>query len=389
MAVVLGSSATAWGQATVREEPTAQQPTSAIRAAARDRRSISLSNESMGEGGGAVDVPEFHTVERGDTLWDITGYYFQNPWRWPAVWGLNPQITNPHWIFPGDQVRLLPSGFVTPTAAPSQNLSSGAPSSLNAPRRSVAPQTVFLREQGWIDESQREAAGTIVGSPDDQLLLSEGDQAYVDFANRTPHVGEQYTIFQEGQRTRDGDRVTGTLVRVLGTATVEHWDPHQHVATARITESLDGIERGERVAAIPRRIDVVPPQTNSVELRGHIVATVQPRELVGQHMVVFIDRGESDHVQVGNRFFVVRRGDALQATLHTPGQHVPGSGIDRDGDGNVDNPPGHVRPADELPEEVVGEVLVLEVRPHSATGLVTSSVVETEVGDQLEMRRGY
>jgi nucleoid-associated protein YgaU len=108
MVVVLGTSASASAQMTVGEEqPGPHGPQSAIRSAAREHRSISIDQDTP-ESGPTVETPEFHTVERGDTLWDITGSYFQNPWRWPRVWGLNPQITNPHWIFPGDQVRLLP-----------------------------------------------------------------------------------------------------------------------------------------------------------------------------------------------------------------------------------------------------------------------------------------
>ena len=51
-------------------------------------------------------VPESHSVRRGDTLWDISGRYYTNPYAWPQVWALNPQLQNPHWIYPGDRIRL-------------------------------------------------------------------------------------------------------------------------------------------------------------------------------------------------------------------------------------------------------------------------------------------
>src|SRR4029079_15071594 len=53
--------------------------------------------------GGAMRVPGVHTVKRGDTLWDLSGHYYGNTWGWPKVWSYNPQISNPHWIYPGDQ----------------------------------------------------------------------------------------------------------------------------------------------------------------------------------------------------------------------------------------------------------------------------------------------
>lgn len=393
LAAVFTVSASASAQMTVSDEPIrpsgdAPRPGSSIRSAAREGRSISLDQDNSDTG--SVEVPEFHTVVRGDTLWDITGSYFQNPWRWPRVWGMNPQITNPHWIFPGDQVRLLAPIDRPARATQHITASSGSPDSLNLPASRVPAQTVFLREQGWLDTQTAESAGTVVGSPEDQMLLAEGDQAYVEFRNRTPRVGEQYTIYQEGQnaaRGRGRDSSAGHVVRVLGSATVESWDRDRHIATVRLTESLDGIERGERVAAIPRHLQVVPPARNAVDLQANIVATVHPRELVGQNMVVFIDRGSDDHVAPGNRLFVVRRGDAWRSSLHSPSS--AGTGLDRDGDGNVDEPPGNTRSNDSLPQEIVGEVLVVEVRAHSATAMVTSAILEVEVGDRLEMRRGY
>ena len=57
-------------------------------------------------GSGQRVVPEIYTVRRGDTLWDITGRYYGNPWYWPRVWSYNPEVTNPHWIYPLDRLRL-------------------------------------------------------------------------------------------------------------------------------------------------------------------------------------------------------------------------------------------------------------------------------------------
>jgi hypothetical protein len=334
-------------------------------------------------------MPEFHTVQRGDTLWDITGYYFENPWRWPAVWGRNPQITNPHWIFPGDQVRLLEHSEVRAAAptVPSQRIS-GRPGSITVQPR-VPRGTVFLREEAWASIEDINASGTIYGAPEDNMMLAEGDQVYLRFDRRAPNVGEAYTIYQSGQATTGSDRDAGRVVRVLGTAVVDAWDRERHIATARITESIEPIERGERVAIVQRQFEPVTPLTNDRDLAGHVVATPQPRTIVGGQYVVIVDRGEQDGVHLGNRFFLTRRGDPWNDSTHGQGRVIRMT-IDRDGDGQPDAPPTNPDPsASELPVEVIGELLVVATHPRTSVCLVTGVSNELEIGQPVVMRRGY
>jgi nucleoid-associated protein YgaU len=58
---------------------------------------------------GSRDVaPENYVIQRGDTLWDLSGKFLESPWYWPKLWSYNPQIENPHWIYPGNPLRLSP-----------------------------------------------------------------------------------------------------------------------------------------------------------------------------------------------------------------------------------------------------------------------------------------
>ncbi len=350
-----------------------------LQQAARDRRAISLSNDANGR----VDIPEFHDVSRGDTLWDITNYYWGSPWQWPALWGLNPQITNPHWIFPGDHVRLLREGNRPRTVVP-------APGGLRTLTRSVTPDTVFNMNQGYLDPQEAENSGTLVGSPDDHLLLTAGNEAYVEFPRRTPNVGDEFSIYQDAQ-DGDGDRSTGRVVRILGTVDVTRWDERRRLATVRIVEALDVIERGEHVGVMPRTVRIVPPVASTVDLEGRIAATLRPQRIVGQNQIVFIDRGSNDRVAVGNRFLVVRRGDGWRNSLGAMSENSAAQiGMDRDGDGRPDSPPGAGQnPVERMPDVVVGEAIVVESRRQTCTALLTSSTSELAVGDRVVLRRGY
>jgi hypothetical protein len=72
------------------------------------------SGTAADEGRGAVPPPDTYTVRPGDTLWDLSGRFLNNPWYWPKIWSYNPDITNPHWIYPGNVLKFYPGAEEAP-----------------------------------------------------------------------------------------------------------------------------------------------------------------------------------------------------------------------------------------------------------------------------------
>src|SRR5688572_1967617 len=86
------------------------------------------------EAGGTPQVSETHLVQGGDTLWDLCSKYLNSPWYWPKIWSYNPQITNPHWIYPGNELRFYPSDENLPTpVAVSQSMTLGEDATPDGP----------------------------------------------------------------------------------------------------------------------------------------------------------------------------------------------------------------------------------------------------------------
>ncbi len=316
-------------------------------------------------------IPERYTVRRGDTLWDVTGRFYGNPWEWPRVWSYNPEITNPHWIYPLDQLRLLPPGGepVIEEARPGVSVSRVS--------RRTAPGTVYLRQEGYLDREALAQSGVIAGSPEDHMLLAPYDSVYVEFDEGAhPEPRAEYTVYREipSQERQAGEE--GTLVRIFGTVRIESYDPQRRTARATIIEALDPIERGFRVAPMPRVFDLVPPQPADRDLETRVVATLRPRELLGEQQIVFLPVGREQGLRLGNRFFVIRAGDVWRENLPSS----PGTvGATEEG----------VPLPEQLPAEIVAEGRVVHVRPSSATLMITRSVREVRIGDRAEMRRGY
>jgi hypothetical protein len=317
----------------------------------------------VGEPGPKEGIPETHVVRKGDTLWEISAYYFRNAWDWPKLWSYNPSITNPHWIYPGDLVRLRPEQEeVTPVVAPPE----AAPTAKKkAPLRSSG---IFLRQTGFVEPQELKVAGTIVGSKEEKIMLGTLDEAYVSFKSERPfHVGERYTIYQPMNEVRHPTtgKKLGQIVQIFGEAEVR-LVTKGNIARCAIVDSTDPIERGFRVGPLRRQFKVVEPKALHDDFEGQVVAILRPSEMISADEIVFLDRGQKDGVEVGNRFFVTRRGDGYLPLLSR---------------GPIDDK--------RYPRENIAEVLVVDLRDRLATGLVLKSVKETRVGDRVEGRRGY
>jgi hypothetical protein len=330
------------------------------------------------------EVPDTHLVRRGDTLWGLCDFYFQNPYQWPRLWSYNPQIKNPHWIYPGDQVRM--------TSAADAGGAGGGKSPVDANkmslvdrRRQVPTGTVFLRDQGWIHDDSDEKWGSLTGSSQDKMFLSDLDEVYLTLEpGHDLKLGQELSVFRPRQT-----EVAGQIVQILGTVRVDQYDPHDHLARARIVESLDTIERGASVGPIDRKFEIVAPRRNDADVQAHVLASLHPNELFGQNQVVFIDKGAAAGLKPGNRLFVVRRGDAWRQSLVTPGAGYRVSADDERPMPPMEMTPGPHRDEDKYPDEVVAELRVLAVKKATAACLVAQSRHEIEVNDVAVAQKGY
>lgn len=310
-------------------------------------------------------VPEVHVVRSGDTLWDICTQYFNDPWQWPKVWSYNPQVTNPHWIYPGDLVRLLPRGVFASQSDMTNPEKGGdvgnAAARVATPARKV---DLGLKKTAFVESSALKAAMTVDGATDEKTLLGTGDSVYLQYpSDHPPRVGQRYSIYVPGRTVKSGGNDVGAYVHLLGTVEVVSVKQDKR-ARGVIIDSSHEIERGAKVGPLLRQFSNVASVKPKVDARGNIVAMLSNDQLIGQGEVVFIDLGKGSGLEVGNRMFVVRRGDAL-----------PDKSIDMAGQDDQ-----------RFPARALGEVVVVEVGDKISIGLVTLSVQEMGVGDNVMMQ---
>jgi len=233
---------------------------------------------------------EIYTIKQGDTLWDISAKFLKDPFLWPKLWQRNPYITNPHWIYPGQPVRIVPAEELmkeVPKEAakePEIKKAEPAPAEEKAPVAEAKPEAkpeatpeakrvegkpelkptevkpveekpleekpaVFpeVRSAGFVGDINLRGIGVILEARDGKNLLSEGDIVYMAFRTADPvMVGNKYTIFRAGRLVRHP--VTGQKIgrKYLITGNLQVIDQQGNFYTGKIVESqLVGIMVGD------------------------------------------------------------------------------------------------------------------------------------------------
>lgn len=333
-------------------------------------------DEEEDEGEGGDDAPGEHTVRRGDTLWQISQSQYGNPWEWPRLWSYNPTITNPHWIYPGDKLRLQPAGLNTPAPPPpskvSRKLTGHAwEQKLRSERAGLTGgQGVMLRTTSFITTGEEKDSGRVVGSKEEKLLLTKPDELYIEFTNEQPlKAGESYSVFRTSHDVfhPSNPRVPfGHAIQIVGEVRVDQITKG-NIARATIMDAPIAIERGDRVRPRERRQRVIDPKTNAKKIDGLIMAMVNhTTSLASDESLVYIDKGKKDGVVLGNRFLVLRHGDGYKPLLELK-----------------------VTQDERYPAERVAEILVVDLREETCIGLVRTLRKELQIGDRVTMLPGY
>ena len=339
-------------------------------------------------------VPDIHLVRRGDTLWDLCNRYYQNPWAWPKVWSYNPQIANPHWIYPGDQLRLTSAtgGQRALALAPRQTTTIGGGGSLINRRGQVLSGTVFLRDQGYIGDPKRDVWGELIGSDEEQMMLAEGNHVVLNLRpGVTVSKGQELTVFnsvRQPQNVAGARKPPGEIVAIRGTVKVIDFNPDTRMARAMLTESIDVVERGALVGPVGRRFDVVPPSKTSAKVSARVLTSIYPNVYIARDQIAFLDKGSEDGLLQGSRLFVLRKGDSWRASLTTASKMQSRRMlINSPEEAGAEDTPMH---GDEskFPEDTVAELRVLRTEKYSSIALVTESKREVVSGDLAVSRPG-
>ena len=268
--------------------------------------------------------PDVYTVVKGDTLWDISGRFLSKPWLWPEIWQINPQIDNPHLIYPGDQIALI---YVN--GQPRLQLSRGdagrtvrltpdnsdklSPQVRSTPLETAIPAISldairsFLVQNRVVTPDVLDAAPYVVEGEAERLVVGAGDRVYV---RGSLEDSRAYNLVRKGPLYVDPDtnEILGREATYIGLGTAVAQS--DEIATMRLTSTREEVLIGDRVLPTEeRRVDATFfPSAPDETIEGQIISVFDGVSQVGQFDVVVINRGDREGLEVGNVLAIYRRG---------------------------------------------------------------------------------
>lgn len=308
------------------------------------------------------DHPERYTVVKGDTLWDISARFLNNPWYWPEIWHVNPQVANPHLIYPGDRLALVYiDGKPRITKVASNGVVKLSPQVRSEPIDTPIPAipldaiSSFLTDTRIVSPEELEGAPYVLEGEDGRIITGAGDRVYARGDKPADKVG----IFRRTKEFRDPDtgEFLGLEARSIGAGniTAENGD----VLTLRLTKSNQEIRIGDRLlTSVDRPIATsFVPSSPDETVEGEMIAVDGGVSQIGQYDVVAINRGERDGLEAGNVMAVLKSGNLVR-------DPVTGETI-------------------ELPSERAGLLMVFQAYEKMSYGLVLQATRPLSVGDKV------
>lgn len=309
------------------------------------------------------DHPQQYTVEIGDTLWGISGRFLRDPWYWPEIWYENPEIDNPHLIYPGDVVHLttvdgrprltVERGGGVVKLSPQIRVESLDEAIATIPVSAIRP---FLSGTRVISAEAFSGAPYIVAGADERVLFATGDPVYVRQLPEDPDRG--WDLLRKGAPFIDpetGDML-GYEATQVGTARLtREGDP----ATFRLTDSTREVMSGDRLFAVEDTAlrSRFYPRAPETEIMGVIMAVMDGVSQIGQYDVVALNRGAEDGLEIGHVMEVFREGRLVEDRFAEDQELVL------------------------LPPEKAGELIVFRTFERMSFGLVMEASEAMEVND--------
>lgn len=237
----------------------------------------------------------YYTIQKGDTLWDLSHSFSNTPWVWPEMWQYNPQITNPHLIYPGQKILIYKKEWEGKEKQPELIV--------EEPVQKEASVYTYkkIMPLGFIREKAVDAHGTIFKAQTDAILLDTGTQVYISQEPGAPRlsVGSKYTTFRTSDPVKDPETKKYIGIQHILTGVVEITSVEDEFAIGRLTATYRSVLINDQLMPYEQRAVSIPIKASKQGIKGKIIKSEEENTMIAQFSIVFIDKGSIDGVEPG------------------------------------------------------------------------------------------
>jgi len=319
------------------------------------------------------EEPTIYTVVPGDTMWGLSKRFLNDPYYWPNLWANNPVVGNPHFIYPGQRLRIYSDRIEieeAPKSVPPAAPTAAVPPAAKAPEAAARPaeEVPAPREfkvtgaEGFLMEREIHPTGFIVSTNQNRGIVGTDDIVYTDIGRENgANVGDRFSIYRKmGPVSHPVTSVIlGERVQALGELQLS--EVEQKVSKAIITKSYQEISPNTFLLPYRERRVSVPLKAADRDLVGYIVESQTGNAALAVGDAIYLDLGTAHGVKPGNLLYIVR--DVK------PDQRYAQAKIEK------------------LPVEVVGALVVVGTGLNTSTAIIVKSVDTVYRGDRVELKK--
>ncbi len=279
------------------------------------------------------NYPDRYVVVKGDTLWDISARFLRDPWKWPDVWEVNPQIKNPNLIYPGDIISLVfrngkpvlqlerapkkePNVVKLEPKVRATALERAIPT---LPTDAIQP---FLLKAQTITPEESKNSGYIVSMEEERLIGGSGNKVYARHLKQNP--GGRFEVVRVGRTYRNpgsNDVLGYEALHIADARATAYGDP----STLTLLKASREVLVGDRILPVKDETPInynFLPSAPDRQIQGKIIALFDAVSRVGQYQVVVLNQGFNDGLKPGHVLAVYKAGATIRDTVEDKGNEV-------------------------------------------------------------------
>jgi hypothetical protein len=304
-----------------------------------------------------LDAGLYYTIQKGDTLWDLSQHFLDSPWVWPDLWEKNQEIPNPHWIYPGNRIRIYNREGMEQVETPAHPAQESSPPVIEAKQEPSYFNYPAIDSVGFLRKTPLASQGTVSKVVTIKELISERDLVYVRPAKDTTlKPGDLFTIYRTLKTVRDPQTNSRLGIQHYIVGMLEITEVAQPFSTARVTKSYRHIEDNDLLTPFQARSSRIEIADSVKPFNGKVVGFEEGAVLIGDKELVFIDKGQKDGIKIGQVYSIYHQPEFFDKKEQVTAL---------------------------LPVIDVGRVLVLHVEETTATALVMATKKIIEPGEKL------